>query len=176
MRSGLYTMPEFLERRYNRTCRYLYALTTLLTYVLGFIAAILYAGALVLQVFFDLPLVCGVLLIAATTFIYTVYGGLLSVVWTDFIQFFVLFIGGLVVTLIGLDRVGGLGSLLEEFPQKFFMVYPATHPEFPFIGMVGAVISTSMWYVFVRTSSWCSAVWERAATGMPGWVQFLPAI
>ncbi len=55
MRSGLYTMPEFLERRYNRTTRYLYAVTTLLTYVLGFIAAILYAGAVVLQALFGLP-------------------------------------------------------------------------------------------------------------------------
>ncbi|HUU30412.1 MAG TPA: sodium/solute symporter [archaeon] len=147
MRSGLYTMPEFLERRYNRTCRYLYAVSTLLTYVLAFLAAILYAGALVLEALFGLPLVYGVLLIAVTTSIYTVYGGLLSVVWTDFVQCIVLFAGGLVVTFLGLNQVGGLGNLLHELPQKFFMVYPTSHPQFPFIGMVGCVLSSSTWYV-----------------------------
>lgn len=147
MRSGLYTMPEFLERRFNRTTRYLYAVSTLLTYVLGFIAAILYAGAVVLEALFGLPPVYGVLLMAVTTAVYTIYGGLLSVVWTDFLQFVVLFAGGITITLLGLDATGGLGPLLTEFPEKFFMAYPADHPEFPFAGMVGTVLSVSMWYV-----------------------------
>jgi solute:Na+ symporter, SSS family len=147
MRSGLYTMPEFLERRYNRTTRYLYAVSTLFTYVLAFIAAILYAGALVLETLFGIPLIYGVLLMAVTTSIYTIYGGLLSVVWTDFVQFIILFAGGFTVTFLGLHEVGGIGPLLREFPEKFSMVLPATHPEFPFIGMVGTVLSVSMWYV-----------------------------
>ncbi len=92
-RGGLYTMPEFLENRFNSTCRYFYAVTTLLTYILGFIAAILYAGALVLEALFGIPLQWGVFLIAFTTSIYTVYGGLMSVVWTEFVQCIVLFAG-----------------------------------------------------------------------------------
>jgi len=147
MRSGLYTMPEFLEKRFNRTCRYFYAVTTLMTYVLGFIAAILYAGSLVLEALFGIPLMWGVLLIAFTTSIYTVYGGLISCVWAEFVQCIVLFAGGITVTVFGLVRVGGLTPLIREFPEKFFMAYPATHRNFPFIGMVGTVLSVSMWYV-----------------------------
>jgi len=147
LRGGLYTMPEFLERRFSKTTRYFFAVTTLLTYILGFNAAILYAGALVLQALFDMPLYAGVLLIAITTSIYTVYGGLLSVVWAEFVQCLVLFAGGITVTAFGLSRVGGLGALIREFPEKFHMVYPASHPEFPFVGMVGTVLSVSMWYV-----------------------------
>jgi len=147
MRGGLYTMPEFLENRFNRICRYFYAVTTLLTYILGFIAAILYAGALVLEALFGIPLQWGVLLIAFTTSIYTVYGGLMSVVWAEFVQCIVLFAGGITVTSFGLARVGGLVPLVREFPEKFFMAYPATHQDFPFAGMVGTVLSVSMWYV-----------------------------
>ncbi len=147
MRGGLYTMPEFLEKRFNRTTRYFYAVTTLLTYILGFIAAILYAGALVLEALFGIPLHWGVLLIASTTSIYTVYGGLMSVVWTEFVQCIVLFAGGITVTAFGLARVGGLTPLIREFPEKFFMAYPTSHPDFPFAGMVGTVLSVSMWYV-----------------------------
>ena len=147
MRSGLYTMPEFLERRFNRPTRYLYALSTLLTYVLGFIAAILYAGAVVLEALFGIDPVHGVLLMAVTTAVYTIYGGLLSVVWTDFLQFIILFAGGAVVTILGLNATGGILPLMREFPEKFFMAYPASHPEFPFAGMVGTVLSVSMWYV-----------------------------
>ncbi len=147
MRGGLYTMPEFLEKRFNSTTRYFYAVTTLLTYILGFIAAILYAGALVLEALFGIPLYWGVLLIAITTSIYTVYGGLTSVVWAEFVQCIVLFAGGITVTAFGLHRVGGLDKLIQEVPEKFFMVYPATHQDFPFIGMVGTVLSVSMWYV-----------------------------
>ena len=147
MRSGLFTMPEFLERRYNRTCRYIYAVTTLFTYITAFIAAILYAGSLVLQALFGVPLVYGILLLAVTTAVYTIYGGQLSVAWTDFVQFIVLFAGGLIVTLLGLGQVGGLSRLLTELPDKFFVYLPAGHPQFPFIGMVGTVLSSSMWYV-----------------------------
>ncbi len=147
MRGGLYTMPEFLENRFNRTCRYFYAVTTILTYILGFIAAILYAGALVLEALFGIPLHWGVLLIAFTTSIYTVYGGLASVVWTEFVQCIVLFAGGITVTAFGLYRVGGLAPLIREFPEKFYMAYPASHPDFPFAGMVGTVLSVGMWYV-----------------------------
>ncbi|MFC1538330.1 SLC5 family protein [Candidatus Latescibacterota bacterium] len=147
MRGGLYTMPEFLENRFNRTTRYFYAVTTLLTYILGFIAAILYAGALVLEALFGIPLFWGVLLIAFTTSIYTVYGGLMSVVWAEFVQCIVLFAGGIIVTSFGLARVGGIAPLIAEFPEKFYMAYPATDPNFPFAGMVGTVLSVSMWYV-----------------------------
>ncbi len=147
MRGGLYTMPEFLEKRFNRTTRYFYAATTLLTYVLGFIAAILYAGALVLEALFGMPLYAGVFLIAMTTALYTVWGGLMSVVWTEFVQCIILFAGGITVTAFGLARTGGLAPLIAEFPEKFYMAYPANHPDFPFAGMVGTVLSVSMWYV-----------------------------
>ena len=147
MRSGLFTMPEFLERRYNRTCRYIYAVTTLVTYITAFIAAILYAGSLVLQALFGIPLVYGILLLAVSTSIYTVYGGLLSVAWTDFVQFIVLFTGGAIITMLGLEQVGGFSTLLTELPEKFFVYLPANHPQFPFVGMVGTVLSSSMWYV-----------------------------
>lgn len=179
MRSGLFTMPEFLERRYNRTCRYIYAVVTLVTYITAFMAAILYAGSLVLEALFGLPLVWGILLIAVTTSVYTIYGGLLSVAWTDFVQFIVLFAGGLIVTLLGLDAVGGLGVLLAGLPEKFFMYLPANHPEFPFLGIVGTVLSSSMWYVctnqfMVQRCLGARSEWDARMGGVAaGWMKLV---
>ena len=161
MRSGLYTMPEFLERRFNRTTRYLYAVTTLLTYVLGFIAAILYAGAVVLEALFGLPPVYGVLLMAVTTAVYTIYGGLLSVVWTDFLQFIILFAGGITVTLLGLDATGGLGPLLCRIPGEIFHGLSGG-PSGISVCRDGGHGAVGQHVVCLhRTSSSSSAIWER---------------
>src|SRR6266498_532833 len=82
MRTGLYTMPEFLERRYNPAARYLFAM-------------------------FGMDLVWAIVLLGLLTGAYTIYGGLKSAAWTDFMQMGVLLIGGILVPVIGLSKVGG---------------------------------------------------------------------
>jgi SSS family solute:Na+ symporter len=62
---------------------------------------------------------------------YTIYGGLISVAWTDFLQFVVMMIGGLIVTIVGLHRVDGLFSLMDQAPDKFKLFYPADDKNFP---------------------------------------------
>jgi SSS family solute:Na+ symporter len=71
----------------------------------------------------------------------------MSAVWAEFVQCLLLFAGGIIVTAFGLVRVGGLGPLLREFPEKFYMVYPTSHHDFPFAGMVGTILSVGVWYV-----------------------------
>jgi SSS family solute:Na+ symporter len=130
LRSRISTMPEFLEQRYGRTCRYLLSVTSIITYVTALEGAVLFAGAKALLVFFDIPLHWGVLLLAGATAIYTIGGGLLSVVWTDAAQCLVFLVGGATVTILGLKKVGGLGALMHELPEKFHM-YHLSHPQCP---------------------------------------------
>lgn len=146
LRGGIYTMPEFLERRYNRTCRYLFAVCSLVLWIVAQMAVVMLAGAKALEGMFGFHpylTIGGLALLAGS---YTIYGGLISVTWTDFLQFIVLMTGGLLVAGIGLYEVGGLGALLTEYPQKFKFIYPATDPEFPWFGVYTLFLSIGIWY------------------------------
>jgi SSS family solute:Na+ symporter len=94
MRTGLYTMPEFLERRYNSSARYVFAIFCVVGYLFSLIAGPLYAGGLALETMFGMDLVWAIVLLGVLTGAYTIYGGLKSAAWTDFMQMGVLLVGG----------------------------------------------------------------------------------
>lgn len=146
LRGGVYTMPEFLERRYNKTCRYLFAVASLVLWIVAQMAVVMLAGAKGMQGMFGFdPLytIVGLTLLAGS---YTIYGGLISVAWTDFMQFVVLMTGGLIVAFIGLDRVGGVLNLMHALPEKFKIIYPATDPDYPWFGVFTLFLSIGIWY------------------------------
>ena len=146
LRGGIYTMPEFLERRFNRTCRYLFAVASLVLWIVAQMAVVMLAGAKALDGMFGISPVVTILLLTLLAGSYTIYGGLLAVAWTDFLQFLVLMTGGLVVAFIGLERAGGLTALMHEFPQKFRVIYPATDPNYPWFGVFTLFLSIGIWY------------------------------
>src|SRR5262245_48174101 len=86
VRSGIYTMPQFLERRYNATCRYVFALALVVGYVAAILGGTLYAGGLALQGMLGMNLTWAIVFFGVTTGAYTIYGGLTSAAWTDFLQ------------------------------------------------------------------------------------------
>lgn len=146
LRGGIYTMPEFLERRYNRTCRYLFAVASLMLWIIAQMAVVLLAGAKALEEMFGFnqyATIAGLALLAGS---YTIYGGLLSVAWTDFLQFVVLMVGGIVVAVSGLQKVGGIFSLMHAHPEKFKIIYPASDPQYPWFGVFALFISIGIWY------------------------------
>ncbi len=147
MRGNVCTMPEFLERRYNKPCRYIYAGVMIVGLVIAMLGGVLFAGAKAINVFFPMiSLPWGVALLALTAGAYTIYGGLLSAVWADFVQYCLLMIGGLVVTLFGLYHVGGLDQLTLNLPEKFIVFYPPTHELIPWSGLLMGMFSVGIWY------------------------------
>jgi SSS family solute:Na+ symporter len=146
MRTGLYTMPEFLERRYHPAARYIFAVSCVVGYLFSLIAAPLYAGGLALESMFGMDLVWAIVFLGVLTGAYTVYGGLKSAAWTDFMQIAVLLAGGILVPIIGLWKVGGLGQLMREYPDKFQVFHPPTHNLFPFTGVFTSFLSVGIWY------------------------------
>src|SRR2546426_7337214 len=105
LRSNVSTMPDFLERRFNRHCATYLASVSILAYIFTKISVHLYAAAVVLErVGGWSPLTAAVLLVVATG-IYTIAGGLAAVIYTDLVQTLILIAGAVVLTLIGLDRV-----------------------------------------------------------------------
>ena len=146
MRTGLYTMPEFLERRYNSAARYLFAIFCVIGYLFSLIAGPLYAGGLALESMFGMNLVGAIVLLGVLTAAYTVYGGLKSAAWTDFMQIVILLLGGVLVPIIGLGKAGGLVHLAREFPQKFQVFHETKNQMFPATGVFTSFLSVGIWY------------------------------
>src|SRR4051812_9380063 len=154
VRTGLYTMPQFLERRYNATCRYLYALSLVVGYIGTLMAGSLYAGGLAIDNMFGFNMTAdpgrniaiGIIFFATGTGIYTIYGGMKASAWTDFLQIIVMLFGGILLPVLALHKAGGLWQLAKEYPQKFDLFLPATHEQFPWTGVFTGFLTVGLWY------------------------------
>jgi len=141
LQTGIYTMPEYLEYRYNKACRTFMSVCMLVFYVGVTIATVLYAGALALESIFEFDLVYGIWGIGIVAGLYTYYGGLKAVVWSDVIQGTTLLLGGLFITILGLNEIGGIGKFMELSEGRMHTVLPLDHPELPWL----AVFFGGMW-------------------------------
>ena len=156
-RSAVFTMPEFLERRYSPAARWFLSLVSLVAYIFTKVSVALFAGGIVFKVLFQQDLLpwmsnfwLGAILIVVFTGIYTVLGGLKAVVYTDAMQTVVLIVGSAVVTIIGLHKLGGWGELKEICGSEMFNLWkPINDPNFPWFGMLFAAPIVGMWY-------WCT--------------------
>ncbi|MBT3295129.1 MAG: sodium/solute symporter [Verrucomicrobia bacterium] len=114
--SRVFTIPEFLEKRFNRGMRQFFAIVTVISNVVAFLAAVLYGGALALQSLFGWSFWPAIIALAIVAGAWAIYGGLSSVAWTDFFTVIVMLLGGLAVTLFGLNMLGGEeGSIIDGF-------------------------------------------------------------
>jgi SSS family solute:Na+ symporter len=119
LKSGVFTMPEFLERRYNRAARYYLSIVSIIAYVLTKISIALYAGGILLQAVVGWNMYTSAVVIVIATGIYTVMGGLAAVIYTDLVQMFILIIGSIALTLIGLNRAGGWDAVVASTRRIF---------------------------------------------------------
>jgi SSS family solute:Na+ symporter len=146
VRTGLYTVPQFLERRYSVACRYIFSGSLVAGYVGAIIAGSLFAGGVALDSMLGLPVTYGIIFFGLATGAYTIYGGLKSAAWTDFMQIIVLGAGGVLVPILGLRQVGGFSRLIREYPDKFQVFLPVTHERFPFTGVFTGFLTVGLWY------------------------------
>ncbi|MEF8984173.1 MAG: sodium/sugar symporter [Bacteroidales bacterium] len=128
----IYTMPQFLELRYDNRVRTVLSVLWLLLYIFVNLTSVLYLGSLALNTIMGIPLLYGILGLAIFAGLYSIYGGLKSVAWTDFIQVAFLIGGGLITTYVALSAVAdqygvsgplaGLVEMFHQFPNKFDMI------------------------------------------------------
>jgi SSS family solute:Na+ symporter len=147
MRGNVTTMPEYLERRFNSACRRIYAGVSIVSMAFVMLGVIMYAGAKAMNVLFPgLSVTWGILILAGAAGAYSVYGGLLSSVWADFVQYVVLMVGGITVGVYSLHYSGGIENLLDAMPEKAIMLYDARHEVIPWFGLLATVFSVGIWY------------------------------
>ncbi len=150
IRSNVFTMPEFLEKRYSAGARWYLAVISIVGYVLTKISVTLYAGGIVYEVLVGGSFWTGALIIVLATGAYTVLGGLRAVLYTELMQMFMLVGGAVLVTLIGLGKLGGWGALQTSVEASFFdMWHPMTDPAFPWTGILFGAPILGVWY-------WCT--------------------
>ncbi len=129
LKKGIYTMPQFAEQRFDKRVSTSLAIFWLLVYVFVNLTTVIYLGALAMEKILGFPLIYGIIGLAVFAALYSLYGGLTAVAWTDVIQVVFLIGGGLVTTYLGLNAVSdgggffeGLRILIEKAPDKFHMI------------------------------------------------------
>ncbi|MHA7101353.1 SSS family solute:Na+ symporter [Roseivirga pacifica] len=149
VRSGVFTMPEFLEKRYSSGARTYLSWISIVAYVLTKISVTIAAGGIVFEAI-GVPFWTGAIIIVVATGIYTIFGGLKAVLYTDMIQMFVLIGGSVAITFFGLSKLGGWGELQATVGDSFFdMWQPMDHPDFPWTGILFGAPILGLWY-------WCT--------------------
>ena len=154
---GLYTIPEFVEKRYSTNLKTILAVFWIALYVFVNLTSVLYLGSLALETIMGIPMIYGVMGLALFAAAYSLYGGLSAVAWTDVIQVVFLVLGGLVTTYLALNTVSeghgviqGFKTIYEAAPDRFAMILDKSNPEYknlPGIGvLVGGLWVANLYY------------------------------
>lgn len=158
MRSGAFTMPEFLEKRFDSRSRWFLSIFSIFGYVLTKVSVTIYAGGVVVSQLLNIPFLYGAIGIVVLTGLYTILGGMRAVVYTETFQTVILIMGSVVITVLGLQAVGGFGELKATVGSEHFNMWkPSSHPQYPWTGLVfgGAVVGIWYWctdqYIVQRT-------------------------
>ncbi len=168
-RSGVFTMPEFLEKRYNAKSRSFLSIISLVSYVLTKVAVTVYAGGIVFKDVFDIESITllgynidffwiSAIGLVVITGLYTTFGGMKAVLYTSVLQTPVLLIGSIAILVIGLVKLGGWNEMMEicratpvnEFGDSMPQLIRSKHdPEFPWTGVLLGSAIIGFWY-------WCT--------------------
>ena len=165
---GIYTMPEFLEQRFDSRVRLLMALFWLGVYVLVNLTSVLWLGALAMHTITGLDMVWGMALLALFSLLYSTWGGLKAVAMTDVIQVICLVIGGVLVLVLALDKIAdgqgiwtGWLLLLERAPEKFDLILANDHPHYASLPGLSVLIG-GMWIMNLSYWGFNQYITQRA--------------
>jgi solute:Na+ symporter, SSS family len=157
--SGVFTMPEFLERRFDARSRWVLSIISLIAYVFTKVSVTVYAGAIVFKTLlpdtFGSPenaFWVGAFTTVVLTGIYTIFGGLRAVIYTEVAQTIVLILGSVFITFYGLGKLGGWGELVataKPNAANFALWRPLSDMNFPWLGVCIASVIIGVWY-------WCT--------------------
>ncbi len=150
MRSGVFTMPEFLEKRFDARSRWFLSILSIIGYVLTKVSVTIYAGGIVVSQLIGIPFIYGALGTVLITGLYTVLGGMRAVLYTEALQTIVLIVGSLLLTVLGLHAIGGWAELKTSVGTEHFNMWrPSSDPEYPWTGMLFGGAIVGIWY-------WCT--------------------
>jgi len=165
---GIYTMPQFLEQRYDHRVRLVMAFFWLGVYIFVNLTSVLWLGALALNTVAGLDIVQGMVLLGLFAVGYSLYGGLKAVAFTDIIQVVLLVLGGLMIAWIMLDEVSdgsgvlaGFQILTERAPEKFDMILSRDNPHYASLPGLSVLLG-GMWIMNISYWGFNQYIIQRA--------------
>jgi SSS family solute:Na+ symporter len=168
LKNQIYTMPEFVQRRYGRSVQLVLAVFWLGVYVFVNLTAILWLGATAFHTVTGIPLETALIALGVFAGAYALYGGLKAVALTDVVQVTLLVLGGLVIAAIALDRISGGHGVLEgfsmlthRFPEHFRMILPPSDPNYKDLPGLSVLIG-GMWVMNVSYWGFNQYIIQRA--------------
>lgn len=159
-RIKIFTMPEFLERRFSSGSRTILSLISLVSYILTKVAVTVYAGGVVFKTVFNIQYIqighmqldffwVSAIGLVVITGLYTIFGGMKAVMYTSVLQTPVLLIGSIVILIVGLIKVGGWSEVERIVGPNMHLIRSASDPEFPWTGVLLGSAIIGFWY-------WCT--------------------
>lgn len=150
LKSGVVTVPEFLEKRFDRKIRKMFAGFSIAIYIFTKILVSLFAAGLLFYKIFGLNIYASSIIIVLITGLYSVTGGASAVMRTQLFQGIVLILGAVILSVFGLNAVGGFSGLEEKLPADFFNMFKSvSDPDFPWTGILFGAPIIAFWY-------WCT--------------------
>lgn len=150
LKSGVMTMPEFLEKRFDNRIRKIFAILSISIYLFTKVSVTLFAGGLLFFKIFGLSIYTSAIAIVLLTGLYTLIGGAKAVIRTNVFQSIMLIFGALTLTILGLSEIGGISALTNNLSNEYFTMFkPMSDPDFPWTGILFGAPIIAFWY-------WCT--------------------
>lgn len=150
IKSGVTTVPEFLEKRFDRRIRKFFAAFSIVIYIFTKILVSLFAASLLFYKIFEINIYASSIIIVLITGLYSVTGGANAVMRTQLFQGIVLIIGAITLSILGLQAVGGFSGLEQKLPADYFNMFKKiSDPDFPWTGILFGAPIIAFWY-------WCT--------------------
>ncbi len=148
---GLYTIPEFVEKRFSTQLKTILAVFWIALYVFVNLSSVLYLGSLALEIIMGVPMMYGVIGLGLFAAAYSLYGGLSAVAWTDVVQVIFLVLGGLLTTYLALNVLSdgqgvitGFSMVIDAVPDRFHMILDESNAEYKNLPGIWVLIG-GMW-------------------------------
>lgn len=150
LKSGVVTVPEFLEHRFDKRIRKFFAAFSIIIYIFTKILVSLFAAGLLFYKIFGLNIYASSIIIVLITGLYSVTGGASAVIRTQLFQGIVFILGAVILSVFGLNAVGGFSGLEQKLPAEFFCMFKnISDPDFPWTGILFGAPIIAFWY-------WCT--------------------
>lgn len=180
MNSKITTVPEFLEKRFSPSARNYLTFVSVVSYVLTKISATIFAGAVVFEAI-GFSFWWGAGIVVTVTGVYTIMGGLRAVIYTDAIQMFIMIIGSIILTVLGLMNFDSFTDFKVSLGPQFLSIWrDVNHPDFPWTGILFGAPILGVWYwctdqyIVQRTLSAANITQARRGTIFAGYLKMLP--
>ncbi len=150
VKSNVYTVPELIEKRFDKTIAQWFSGFSIFIYISTKILVTLYAGGMLFFEMFHLNLYTSAVIIVFITGLYSIIGGSGAIIRTQVLQAVLLLLGAVLLTVFGLERVGGISGLYKSLPSDYFTLFkPVNDPDYPWTGILFGAPILAFWY-------WCA--------------------